>query len=271
MGILDKITNYLNKDIKKARSHLCDFQRIQHELRPADVILIEGRARISNYIRKLTNNTWTHSALYVGRLNDIDDPTTRELIKKNYLGNPRDQLIIESIAGAGTIISPITEYESEHIRICRPNGLHYQDAQYVIQHAANHIGYKYDNKHIFDLGRFYLQSIFIPRRWLSRIFQKSQKESKKEICSTLIGNCFKSIKFPILPLITETETKNLQLIERNTRLLAPCDFDYSPFFNIIKYPIIPEKQKAHYKNFPWCEDLISHDDGLITKDFQKQK
>ena len=70
--------------------------------------------------------------------------------------------------------------------------------------------------------------------------------------------------------MTETKPNTVQLIERNTRLLAPCDFDYSPFFNIIKYPILPETQKAQYKNFPWCEDLISHDDGHITQDFQKQ-
>ena len=264
MSMIEKITRFLNTDIKKPRRHLCDFQRIQYEVRPSDVILIEGRARISNYIRKVTNSTWTHAALYIGRIHDIEDPSTRELIKKNYSGNPRDQLIIESIAGSGTTVEPLSKYKSDHIRICRPNGVNISDAQSVVNYGATHIGYEYDTRHILDLWRFYLQSFIIPRRWLSRIFQKNYKTSEKIICSTLIGNCFRSIKFPILPLITSTTDNQQQLIERNTRLLVPCDFDYSPYFNIIKYPIIPEKQKSHYKDYPWCEDHVSHDDGNIV-------
>jgi hypothetical protein len=265
MSLGDWMVKFLNTDTQPERSYLCDFDRIKHELRPADVILIEGRARISKYIKRLTNSPWTHSLLYIGRLHDIDDQNTRELIKHHYKGNPRDQLIIESIAGSGTIVSSLETYCNEHLRICRPNGLHYSDVLKIITYAAAHLGYKYDSRHFFDLGRFYLRSIFIPRRWLSNIFKREPKQTDSEICSTLIGNAFRSIKFPILPLIKNHKTNNLMLIERNTKLLVPSDFDYSPYFDIIKYPIIPESSNGHYKNFPWDDSLMVHDEENVSE------
>jgi hypothetical protein len=265
MGLLEKFSLFLNRDIYPEKNYLCDFNRIKHELKPADVILIEGRSRIGEIIKRLTNSAWTHSALYVGRLHDIDDPNIRELIKHHYTGNPRDQLIIESLAGSGTIVSSLESYNKEHIRICRPTGLHYNDVQHVIMFAAEHLGYEYDSRHFFDLGRFYLRSKLIPRRWLSYLFKNNPKESDKEICSTLIGNAFRSIKFPILPLIKNTAENKMILIERNTRLLTPSDFDYSPYFNIIKYPIIPDNNDGDYKRFPWSETLIAHDENNISE------
>ncbi len=264
MSFSDWFINFLNKDVQPERSYLCDYTRIKHELRPADVILIEGRARISKYIKRLTNSPWTHSLLYIGRIHDIDDPKIRELIQHNYQGNPRDQLIIESVAGSGTIISSLETYNKEHLRICRPNGLHYDDVQKIIKYAAEHLGYKYDSRHFFDLGRFYLRSIFIPRRWLSNLFKRQPKKTDSEICSTLIGNAFRSIKFPILPLIKNDDKNKLMLIERNTKLLVPSDFDYSPYFDIIKYPIIPESKNGHYKDFPWSKSLVAHDEDNVS-------
>src|SRR5690606_38282966 len=73
---------------------LCDFERIRYELRPCDVILIEGRSRAANVIKQVTNSPWTHSGLYIGRIYDIDDIELRNFISEHFKGEPNDQLII---------------------------------------------------------------------------------------------------------------------------------------------------------------------------------
>src|SRR5262245_4935091 len=108
--LYQKITKFLTTNNPPTRSYLCDFDRICHDVRPADVLLIEGRNRISRLIRRVTLNNWSHSALYIGKLHDIEDPLLRERIHKHYHGPATDQLLLESILGQGTIISPITKY-----------------------------------------------------------------------------------------------------------------------------------------------------------------
>src|SRR5258708_34057083 len=39
---------------------------LRDTLRPGDVLLVEGKSRISGGIKYLTQSTWSHSALYVG-------------------------------------------------------------------------------------------------------------------------------------------------------------------------------------------------------------
>ena len=43
-----------------------DSTALRDTLRPGDVLLIEGKGRISGSIEYLTQSTWSHSALYVG-------------------------------------------------------------------------------------------------------------------------------------------------------------------------------------------------------------
>jgi hypothetical protein len=43
-----------------------DSTALRDTLRPGDVLLVEGKGRISGSIKYLTQSTWSHSALYVG-------------------------------------------------------------------------------------------------------------------------------------------------------------------------------------------------------------
>ena len=118
---MQSFTRWLNKDKPPRQFPLSDFDRICHELRPCDVILVEGRSRVSNVIRWLTNSPWTHAALYIGRLHDIEDEELRAEVASHYDGAPEDRLMIESLLGYGTIIRPLKTYREEHLRICRPS------------------------------------------------------------------------------------------------------------------------------------------------------
>lgn len=164
---------WLNKEVEPIQAiSLSDFNKLRYELRACDVLLIEGRNRISQMIKVITRSSWSHAALYMGRLYDIDeDKTMQKRITEFYTGDPSEQLIFESLLGKGAILSPLKKYEKEHIRICRPKNISYQ-----------------------------------------------------------------SVNFPVLPLFKKNG-KNSTLYENNPRLYSPRDFDYSPYFDIIKYPM----------------------------------
>ena len=79
--LFKKFGNWLQKEDPPMRAYLCDFDRISYELRPADVILVEGRHRVSHIIRHVTLSPWTHAALYLGRLHDIEDEKLQEIVE----------------------------------------------------------------------------------------------------------------------------------------------------------------------------------------------
>jgi hypothetical protein len=261
--ISDYFIKWLTNDREPVGFPLCDFGRICYEIKPCDVLLIEGRSRISDAIRAITQSSWSHAVLYIGRLHDIADHSIRDVIQGKFTYELDTQLIIESVLGKGTIISPISSYKKDHIRICRPRGLSPQDAQKVISYASNKIGNTYDIRQIFDLGRFLLPWSIIPKRFSSKLFAHDASESTKDVCSSMIAEAFSSIDFPILPFIQETENGNnsIELITRNPMLYTPRDFDYSPYFEIIKYPFVEFGNYTMYRNLPWNKSGVQSDDN----------
>jgi len=169
--IKNKFIDWLNKDRPADEVPLCNFERISYEIRACDVILIEGRSRVSEVIKILTQSAWSHSALYLGRLFTIEDAELRAWIKKKLDCDDNEQVILEGILGRGIIIEKLSVYKDDHIRLCRPQGLSLQDAQKVIQFALSHLGKEYGVRHIFDLARFLLPWSIIPRRWRSSLFE----------------------------------------------------------------------------------------------------
>jgi len=230
---------------------LSDFERIRHEVRPCDVILVEGRSRVSEVIKLVTQSTWSHAALYIGRLHDIEDPLLQDSVRKHYIGTADKQLIIESELGMGTVVRPLTAYEQEHLRICRPRALGYSDSQAIVRHAIGRLGTAYDVRQIFDLLRFLFPWFIMPRRWRSSLFSANPGASTHTVCSTMIAEAFGSIHFPILPLVKRVEGDKVRLYMRNPKLCVPSDFDYSPYFDIIKYPFLDIHDYAEQRLSPW--------------------
>jgi hypothetical protein len=215
---------------------LCDFDRIRYELRPCDVLLVDGRTRGSDVIKMITLSPWSHAALYLGRLHDIEDEEVHARVAQFVGADCKEQLIIESELGLGAVVRPLSVYRHDHLRICRPRGLAMSDSQKVVAHAVGNLGKTYDVRHILDLARFLLPWSLLPRRWRSSLFANAAGEQTKTICSTMIAEAFDSVEFPILPLVKRTESGVPHLYRRNPKLCTPSDFDYSPHFEIIKYP-----------------------------------
>ncbi len=259
--LTNKMTQWLIHEEQLDGSSLCDFDRLSFEIRPCDVMLIEGRSRVSYIIKNITQSPWTHSALYIGRIHELENEADRKIIEKYYNGDPSEQLIVEALLGEGTIIVPLKKYDKDHIRICRPKGLARQDATNVLSHALQHVGDEYNVRQLFDLARLLLPYGILPRRWRSSLFERVKiGETTQTVCSSMIASAFSSVHFPILPVVHQNRDGSLRMFKRNTRLYIPPDFDYSPYFEIIKYAIMGFDDLAIYRQLPWDKN------GVICND-----
>lgn len=202
---------------------------LRNLLQPGDVLLVEGNTRLSAMIKFLTQSTWSHAALFTG-------PSGR---------GKDDGILIEAEADAGVIESPLAKYTHFNTRVCRPIGLAPSLRDKVIAYARARIGWQYDSRQVMDLARFLLPLPPVPVPVRRRLIAVGSGDPTKAICSTLIGEAFASVAYPILPdtmaqsqahtVAPYVESENRHI--RRHGLYTPRDFDVSPFFAVVKPPI----------------------------------
>ena len=219
------IAGYLQKEVPGYEPFTpSDPERLRGIIEPGDVMLVEGNNRVSGIIKYLTQSTWSHAALYVGPIDGATEPD----------GEPH--VLIEANIGEGVTSAPLSKYFPYHTRLCRPVGLSYEDRTTVCRYAINRIGFGYDTKNIVDLMR-YLIPLPIPQRWRRRMIAFGSGDPTKIICSALIAQAFEAVRYPILPKITRTRSRQARreiLHIRDSSLYMPRDFDISPYFDIVK-------------------------------------
>lgn len=250
------MVRWLNRERPLVDVPPSDFERLCYEIRPCDVLLVEGRSRVSDVIKSISLSNWTHAALYIGRLHDIDAPEMRERVRVHYSADADEQLIVEAVLGEGTVVSPLSRYRQDHIRICRPRELRRRDAQSVINYCASRLGREYDVRQLLDLARFLLPFNIMPRRWRSSLFMRNDSVPARTICSSLLAGAFASVRYPVLPVLRQDGDEHVHLQKRNFRLLTPRDFDYSPYFDVIKYPVMAFDDLSVYHRMPWDPDSV---------------
>jgi len=207
--------------------------------RPGDVLLVEGKGRISGSIKYLTQSTWSHSALYVG---PIAGAATD--------GEPH--VLIEANIDEGVVSAPLSKYLHCQTRICRPVGLSGADCAKVCHYAIERIGLGYDFKNVVDLMRYLFPWPVAPR-WRRRTIALGSGDASRIICSSLIAQAFDAVRYPILPKIThvESQTARREIAEtRHSSLYAPRDFDISPYFMVVKPTLA---RGFNYKDMHWAD------------------
>jgi hypothetical protein len=240
-GIGRLIAHYLQKPVHGFEPFTPSApEALRQSLRPGDVLLVEGNYNISGVIKYLTQSTWSHSALYVGPVLGCaaDD------------GEPH--VLVEANVGEGVVSAPLSKYFRFHTRICRPVGLTEADGERVCTYAIERIGFAYDLKNIIDLLR-YLFPLPVPQRWRRRMLALGSGDPSRLICSALIAEAFRAVRYPILPKITLTRSRQAieQILEiRHSSLYCPRDFDISPYFNVVKPTIA---RGFDYKALQWAE------------------
>jgi hypothetical protein len=212
---------------------------LRDTLRPGDVLLVEGKGRISGSIKYLTQSTWSHSALYVGPMAGAATD-----------GEPH--VLIEANIEEGVVSAPLSKYLHCQTRICRPVGLTDADCEKVCRYASERIGLGYDFKNVIDLMR-YLFPWPMTRRWRHRSIALGSGDASRIICSSLIAQAFDAVRYPILPKITHvnSQTGRREVAEiRHSSLYAPRDFDISPYFTVVK----PRLARGfNYKDILWAD------------------
>ncbi|MDZ4096121.1 MAG: YiiX/YebB-like N1pC/P60 family cysteine hydrolase [Paracoccaceae bacterium] len=230
-----------------------DFETLRRTLRPGDVLLVEGRERISNAIKYLTQSTWSHAAMFAGdalpkRLPMVDPCAVSvgavqgadlEMWPEDA-DRPHD-LLIEVNLGQGCVLSPLKKYATYNTRICRATGLSDAERAAVVAFMAGKVGLKYDLRNIFDLLRYFFPTPPVPVRWRRRMLAFGSGDPTRAICSSLLAQAFQSVRYPILPDVSVNEAgQGAEYIRqevyhiRHHSLFAPRDFDLSPFFEVIK-------------------------------------
>jgi hypothetical protein len=257
-ALWENIVGWLN-DIPKSNQNMQamnNYEDMLRNLRPADVILFEGKARVSEVIKIITLSPWTHAALYIGSLNEITNTETKSIVKQHFDGDPDEPLIAESLLGFGTVVNKLSDYKNDNLRVCRPEGLSVEDQNEVVGFAAEHLGIEYDVRQLLDLARFMFPYAVLPRQWRSSLFQHNAGRPTNIVCSSMIARCFHSVHYPILPTIEGDHKDQLKFHKRNFRLFVPSDFDYSPYFDVLKFPAWPISLSQSYRDLPWHEEHI---------------
>jgi len=207
-----------------------DPAALEHVLLPGDVILLSGSERISATIKYLTQSTWSHAAMYVGPIEGRYEPS----------GEPH--VLVEVNLGEGCVSAPLSKYSRAHTRICRAVGLRPEDQTRITSFMISKLGVDYDLRNIFDLMRYFVP-IPVPQRFRRQMISIGSGEPTRAICSTLIAQAFQSVRYPILPRVERTTVDRLGINRysraeilhiRHHSLFAPCDFDLSPYFRIVK-------------------------------------
>jgi hypothetical protein len=240
-GIGRLIVQYLQRPVHGYEPFTpSDPDALRQSLQPGDVLLVEGNNHIAGVIKYLTQSTWSHSALYIGPL---DGHTAAD-------GEPH--VLIEANVGEGVISAPLSKYTKFHTRICRPVGLTEADCAIVRNYAIERIGFAYDVKNIIDLLR-YLLPLPVPHRWRRRMLALGSGDPTRLICSALIADAFRSVRYPILPKIKLASSRKAreEILEiRHSSLYCPRDFDISPYFNVVKPTIA---RGFDYKSLQWAD------------------
>ena len=235
-----------------------DLERLTRHVRPGDVVLVEGRTRVAQIIKYLTQSSWSHSALYVGdRLISGSHPKASQYW--DLYGEDSRSMIVEADLASGVEAVPLVKYADHNLRICRPFSILPEDLKTVIDEVVSRIGDGYDSDHLLALGRFLAPLPLLPKRWRRKALFAGRSSSRAVICSTLIARAFIHVRYPILPLLSHTESieKKDQIFPYgrrfrsiHPRFILPRDFDLSPYFRIVKFNQI-EEGSFDYRALEW--------------------
>ena len=242
---------------------------LQEQLRPGDVILVEGDQRVSQVIRYLTQSSWSHSALYIGDELRRFTPELAETLLAAH-GTEARHLIIEATVEDGVACAPVAKYINYNLRVCRPRGLRRQDLDRILEEITGQLGRRYNVRHIFELGRYFFPVSLIPHRFRRAALTYGGEATRRVICTTMLAHAFAHIGYPILPRVTLDEidaphTWLGRLVGRNghsvralyrkedPRLITPRDFDLSPYFEIVKFNHLAAG-KFDYRRIEWASE-----------------
>ena len=221
-----------------------DHAALTAAIRVGDVLLVEGRARVSTAIKYLTQSTWSHAALCVQDLS-----TGAGVVE-----------LVELTLQEGCHRVPLAKYALFNTRLCRAAGLSDDERAAVARYMVDRIGLQYDTRNVFDLARYLLPTPPVPVRWRRRMLTLGSGDPTRAICSSLIAQAFQTVRYPILPqieMLRATDSgRPLGTVwrARHASLTVPRDFDLSPYFAVVKPTL---HRGFDHRRIPWADEAAA--------------
>ena len=250
--MLKRIGRYFLKRLEKPtpsyeKRIINNMSNLYRQIRPGDVLLVEGRSKLSGIIQLLTKSTWSHAAIYVGdRLHENVDAHVSAACK-GWAHPDRRRMLIEADAGNGVTAVALSKYKEYNIRICRPFGIVRTDLDKVLDTVVGNLGRHYDHENLVDLALLALPPFINPFKKHTIQACLGGCTEYKVICSGMIAKAFQTVGYPIVPgLLPASDTQGhmasapygSRLVMRHHSQIVPKDFDLSPNFEIVKYNIV---------------------------------
>lgn len=238
-----------------------DMAGLYHVIRKGDVVLVEGRLRISQFIKFATRSPWTHSVLYVGDELLRRGGRLREQALADF-GEFADRLIVEALSGEGVIVAPLAKYRWHNMRVCRPYGIDPAGLVRVIEYALADLGKQYDNHNLLDLALILLSPIdfgFLKTRTGQTCLGRCT--DRQVICSGMIAKAFQQVGYPVLPHVdlggpqdgnrSDVGASIGSPTVRHYSQILPRDFDLSPNFEVINVNVVDSSRSDCKRRSGW--------------------
>jgi hypothetical protein len=257
----DALVVFLTREVKNYQRRIPNnLDNLKKHIRLGDVVLVEGKTRIAQVIKYVTQSSWSHSGIYIGdRVTQGGHPQRDRYLELH--GEEARYLVLEADLASGVSAAPLSKYTEYNIRICRPYCLNDEDRDRVIEEVIARLGGRYDRRQLVDLGRYLTPFRLLPARWRRKAFFSGESESRAVICSSLIAQAFLGVSYPVLPVLPastrEEQAEGLfpwgrRMRSVSPRLVLPRDFDLSPYFRIVKFNSV-EEGPIDYHGIEWIE------------------
>jgi Permuted papain-like amidase enzyme, YaeF/YiiX, C92 family len=210
--LFEALVAFLVQPIKHDRPlTAADPDKFAEVLRRGDVLLSEGNTRAAALVKRLTRSTWSHVSMYVGPLEDRQDPLC----------------VVEADIAAGVRSIRLSELNALHVRVLRPTGLNDVDRDRLAEWVIDRVGSEYDFAHAWLLGRKLLRLPIRPRPSASA--GTRTHTAARFICCSLLAHAFAQVGTPIWP--AQEGSSPAAAVDHAS--VTPGDFESASAFEVV--------------------------------------
>jgi hypothetical protein len=210
--VVDAVAAYLTQQIGKGASATDDVRSLSSTLLPGDVLLTDGKTRAAALVRRITQSSWAHVAMYVGALEEGTDP----------------RCIVEADVVEGVRSVRLSQLDGLRVRILRPRGLNEMDRRRIANWVVSRIGDAYDLRHAWALATTLLRVPLAAR--LAATPDRMAQSATQFICSTLLAQAFVVAGTPIAPMQLRPREQDAA----DHRYVTPRDFENAAIFEVVR-------------------------------------